>query len=299
MVRALLTLLIFTLASCANSVEIREKWTKKEDGSRFVEIEGTSVHYRDFGEGQAIVLLHGICDSLHSWRHFKKPILEAGYRYIALDVPGFGLTHGKEIPYDQENYTLFLNKLFKKLNIESPIIIGNSLGGYIAWNYAINYPRETKKIVLLSPAGYPLSPPLVVRISENGFLQWIAKNLSTRMSSDFIARGVFYDREKMEEEDLERFYELFNLEGNFDKYMRVFKSIMKLQNTSPDLARLETPTLLIWGENDNWIPFKQTNHWKRDVDHLEFFPLKETGHTPQLERPKKTIQIILNSLKKE
>ncbi|WP_372654503.1 alpha/beta fold hydrolase, partial [Halobacteriovorax sp.] len=213
------------------------------------------------------------------------------------DVPGFGLTSGKEIPYNSKSYTQFLHKFFKRLKIEKPIIIGNSLGGHIAWNYALEKPNNTKKLVLLSPAAYPLDPPLVVRISNNGFLKWLAKNFSSRLTSDYIARGVFYNRDKMDDYDLERFYDLFNLEGNFDKYMRVFENIMKLKDHTPDLTKLKTPTLLIWGEEDSWIPFKQSKLWKRDVSNLTFIPLDKVGHTPQLEVPQSTIKSILNYIK--
>lgn len=297
MVKVLRLLTLFLLYSCASSADIREKWSSEKNGSKFIDIEGTNVHYKDYGSGPAIVLIHGICDSLHTWRKWEKPITEEGYRFISIDVPGFGLTNGKEISYDSKSYTLFLSKLFKKLEIKKPTIIGNSLGGFIAWNYALDYPEDVNKLALLSPAGYPLNPPLVVRISENGFLKWIAKNFSTRISSDYIARGVFHNKDKMEEEDLERFYDLFNLEGNFEKYMRVFETIMKLKDHTPNLSELKAPTLLIWGEEDTWIPFKQSALWQRDVTNLKFLPLKNVGHTPQLEVPESTIESILRYLK--
>ncbi len=296
MVKLLTFISLLLLCSCANSKDIREKWSSKKDGSQFIDIEGTKVHYKDFGSGTPIVLIHGICDSLHTWRKWKEPIVSKGYRFISLDVPGFGLTNGREISYDSKSYTSFLKKLFKRLDIRKPILIGNSLGGFIAWNYALDYPRDVNKLVLLSPAGYPLNPPLVVRIAENGFLKWIAKNFSTRISSDYIARGVFYDRDRMEEYDLERFYELFNLEGNFEKYMRVFESIMKLKDHTPNLTELKTPTLLIWGREDSWIPFKQSKLWQRDVRDLTFIPLDQVGHTAQLEASEKTLGFILSYL---
>lgn len=297
MVKYLLLLFTLLVTSCASKTDIREKWSSKTEGSKFLNIDGTDVHYRDFGSGSPIVLLHGVCDSLHTWRKWRDPILESGHRFISLDVPGFGLTSGKEISYNSKSYVQFLHQFFKKLKIEKPIIIGNSLGGHIAWNYALEKPNNTKKLVLLSPAAYPLEPPLVVRISNNGFLKWLAKNFSSRLTSDYIARGVFYNRDKMDEYDLERFYDLFNLEGNFDKYMRVFENIMKLKDHTPDLTKLKTPTLLIWGEEDSWIPFKQSKLWKKDVSNLTFIPLEKVGHTPQLEVPQSTIKSILDYIK--
>lgn len=297
MVKILCLLFLLLHASCSSGRDIRQKWSSPDLGSKFIDIEGTKVHYRDFGSGRPIVLIHGICDSLHTWRKWQKPIPQNGYRFISLDVPGFGLTTGKEISYDSKSYTAFLDKLFKKLKVEKPILIGNSLGGFISWNYALDYPKNVDKLVLISPAGYPLNPPLVVRISQNGFLKWIAKNFSTRWSSDYIAKGVFYNRGKMDDEDLERFYDLFNLEGNFQKYMNVFENIMKLKDQDPKLTRLKVPTLLIWGKEDSWIPFKQTKLWQRDVKPLTFVELEKVGHTAQLEAPERTLKIILKYLR--
>ncbi len=297
MVKTFALLSLIFISAYSNAENIREKWSSKTDGSKFIDVRGTNVHYRDFGSGNPIVLLHGICDSLHTWRKWKDTIVESGYRYIAIDIPGFGLTNGKEIPYNSKGYSEFLHHLFKKLDIKRPIVIGNSLGGYIAWNYALDYPKDIEKLVLLSPAGYPLSPPFIVKTSNNKFLKWIAKNFTTRMTSDIIARGVFFNRNKMEEQDLERFYDLFKLEGNFDRYMKVFEEIMKLKDHTPNLSELKTPTLLIWGKEDSWIPFDQSKFWQRDVKNLTFFKLEDIGHTPQLETPMKSVKIVLDYLK--
>ncbi|OUR97769.1 hypothetical protein A9Q84_06095 [Halobacteriovorax marinus] len=299
MVKYLLLLSLFFSYGCASEKNYYNYYANKNLGSKFLKIDNLKVHYREIGTGDTIVLLHGICDSLHTWRYWKNQLVQQGFHVITVDIPGFGLTGKWNKAYTIENYTIFLKEFLDKLEIKKTHIIGNSLGGYLAWNFASSHPERVNKLGLISPAAYPLDPPFVVKMASNSFTRWLSKTFNNRAISDHLAESVFNKPEKMSEWDKERFYRLFNLEGNHDAYMGVFQNILEIAEHEPNLTLLKTPTLLLWGEKDAWIPHNQAKLWERDVKNLKLISYKDVGHVPQLEIPNKSLNDVIHFLKTE
>ena len=131
--------------------ELKEKYAPPP--SKFIDIDGLEVHYRDEGKGTNLVLLHGIFDNLHTWQGWVDE-LDTQYRIIRMDLPGWSITGPPNFEYNLENNIIFLNKFLKKLGIKKFHLAGNSLGGYLAWNYALKYPEQVKKLILLDPVAY-------------------------------------------------------------------------------------------------------------------------------------------------
>ena len=120
------------------------KKTYANQYSKFIEINGMNVHYRDEGEGQAIVLLHGTGASLHTWDKWTEE-LKNNFRVIRLDLPAYGLTGPHpENKYSLPDYSSFLNSFVESIGVDNFILSGNSLGGAIAWYYASEYKNKVK-----------------------------------------------------------------------------------------------------------------------------------------------------------
>ncbi|WP_127717661.1 alpha/beta fold hydrolase [Halobacteriovorax sp. HLS] len=302
MVKALFIIaLSLCVYSCTSTptVDYKELYSKKEHGSKFLEIDGQMIHYRSFGKGRPVLLLHGICDSLHTWRHWKDGLVQSKFQFISIDLPGYGLTGQWNKSYTTQNYIDLINKFLQKLEIENVSIIGNSLGGYMAWNYALKYPNKVNKLVLISPAGYPLDPPFVVHFGQDKFTRWLATTFSNQFIYKKISESVFYDASKLSQYDNDRFYHLSLIPGNAQAYMDTFNVILKLSKQVPNLKELKTPTLLLWGKEDAWIPYEQTSKWKEDVENLKHISYEKVGHVPQLEIPQRSLKDIISYLQTE
>ena len=132
--------------------ELKEKYTYET--SNFVVIDGLDIHYCDEGEGEIILLVHGTFSSLHSFDDWND-LLVKQFRVIRMDLPGFGLTgpHPDHL-YSIDDYSDFLNSFLEKLQIKSCSIAGNSLGGWLSWEFAIKYQNRVDKLVLIDSAGY-------------------------------------------------------------------------------------------------------------------------------------------------
>ena len=134
--------------------ELKKKYTN--EASEFVEVQGMQVHYRDEGEGDVIVLLHGTGASLHTWEPWTRE-LKKFYRVIRLDLPAYGLTGPHpEGKYQMDNYVAFLQEFLQKKDIQKFCLGGNSFGGGVSWEYALKYPDEVEKLILVDASGYPL-----------------------------------------------------------------------------------------------------------------------------------------------
>jgi len=122
------------LSACGVSPDqdaLLEKYTNSH--SKFVSLDGNRVHYRDEGQGEVIVLLHGTASSLHTWDEWVQG-LSKEYRVIRMDLPGFGLTGpDQENRYEVDDDVAFLNNFLAKLGLNSVHLAGSSLGGRIAW----------------------------------------------------------------------------------------------------------------------------------------------------------------------
>jgi pimeloyl-ACP methyl ester carboxylesterase len=135
---------------------LTERWAPEPSG--FVEVAGMQVHVRDEGRRDdpvPLVLLHGTSASLHTWEAVVDE-LKQQRRVISLDLPGFGLTGPfPDGDYRMRHYVDFLSTFLDRLNVERAVLIGNSFGGQLAWEMALDQPRRVERLVLIDAAGYP------------------------------------------------------------------------------------------------------------------------------------------------
>src|SRR6202795_138603 len=117
--------------------------------SKFVAIEGMRIHYRDEGEGQPLVMLHGFGSSLYTWDGWVRQ-LAGTRRLIRLDLPGFGLTgQAPDGDYRAERYVRVVAALLDSLGVERTDIAGNSMGGRTALMFALAHPERVRKLILI------------------------------------------------------------------------------------------------------------------------------------------------------
>ena len=132
-----------------------------DEDSRFIEVNGIDVHYKQYGSGEPVmILLHGFGASTFSWREVMKPLSEYG-TVIAFDRPAFGLTERPmpgewegESPYTLNSQINLLIGLMDRLNVEKAVLIGNSAGGTVAAAAALAHPQRVAALVLVDAAVY-------------------------------------------------------------------------------------------------------------------------------------------------
>lgn len=280
-----------------------KKWANPADESRFALIDGLKIHYRDEGNKNAVAIMaiHGIADSLHVWDDLAKN-LKQDFRFVRFDIPGFGLSDPyPSRDYSVQNWIKTIYKLSKKLKIKKFHLMGNSLGGYIAWNYALTYPDQTNSLFLIDPAAFPVeNAPWVVELARWTPIRQISIATTPRILVSKAIYDVYADDTKVTEKIIDRYYDLMLRNGNRESYMDVFQKILELKSVYPtELVDLKVKTMVVFGEEDLWIPPEQISMWHKEVSHVQTKLYPGVGHTPQSESPELVINDFLNFIKTE
>ncbi|TGM52761.1 alpha/beta fold hydrolase [Leptospira adleri] len=270
--------------------ELKSKYADFE--SEFIEIENVNLHYRDEGNGPVVVLLHGVCSSLHTWDDWTK-ILKTKYRVIRLDLPGHGLTEigEEESVLKTEGMISLWEKFRERLKIEKFHIVGNSLGGLIAWRYALDHPNRVDRLILLNSVGYPQPLPELVAVGSHPIVQPLMKISTPRFVVSRGVRQAYGDPSKLKEEVEERYVELSMKKGNRSSIVRIFKEQregFQDEAMGKRISEIKNPTLVMWGTEDHWLSYEYFPNWKRDLPDAKFIVYDGVGHIPMEEIPERS-----------
>jgi pimeloyl-ACP methyl ester carboxylesterase len=265
--------------------------------SSFVELDGMQVHIRDTGPREdpyPIVLLHGMSSSLHTYEGWQTS-LQDKHRVISVDLPGFGLTGpSPQGDYRIDAYTRFVLRLLDTLGLRRVILVGNALGGEVAWQTAILAPERVRKLVLIDSDGYQpsvLSMPLAFQIASMSGLRWISERILPRSLVATSVRSVFGDPAHATQEKVDRYFELNLRVGN---RRALFQRMDQAQfgSNAGLIRRVQQPTLVMWGEKDEMISPDQGLLFCRDIPHCKLVSFPGLGHLPQEENPQATLQAL-------
>ena len=270
--------------------QIKAKYADSE--SQIIQIDDMNIHYKDEGKGPVLILVHGVCASLHTWDGWAARLKDR-YRIIRLDIPGFGLTGPAPDTsfYQIDEAVKLFERLVEEMKLEKFYLAGNSLGGYISWNYALKHPEKVEKLILVDPVGFPQPLPGIIAFASNPFIRPFARYIMPRFLIDSAVEEVFGDKSKVTDKIKDRYFELAMREGNKDGSVDVFTEMRRMCNNESLSARIKDikpPTLVMWGTKDIWIPFKYFENWKKELPKAKFIQYEGAGHTPMEEIPDET-----------
>lgn len=282
--------------------ELRAKYTNT--ASSFVSVDGMEVHFRDEGEQTdtiPIVLIHGTASSLHTFDIWTNSLKKSN-RVIRMDLPAYGLTG----PFPDRNYTMphyteFLKNFLTALNIKQCVLAGNSLGGQIAWNFTLEQPEMVRKLILIDAAGYPISSksvPVAFKIGRTPVLNKVLTYITPRFIVKASVENVYFDKSKVTESLVDRYFELTRREGNRQAFVDRFK-MAKDTSAYKNIKHIQQPTLILWGAQDLLIPVENANKFHKDLPINTLVILDNNGHTPMEESPMESLKPVLDFLKKD
>lgn len=263
--------------------------------SRFLEVDGTVLHVKDQGPRAAaaaatppLVLLHGTGASLHTWDGWIDALGD-DFRLVRFDLPGFGLTGpNPEHDYRITRYVATLDALLDRLALARVDLAGNSLGGEIAWRYALAHPERVRRLVLIDAAGYPHSEGdgNVLSAGRVPVLRRLLRRVTPRFLVEEGLRQVYADDAKITPALIERHHRLLLREGNRDAM--VARLNVPPEDRSAALPEIDQPTLVLWGAEDPWIPLEHGHRFARDLPRAELIVYDDLGHVPMEEDPART-----------
>lgn len=253
-------------------------------------VEGMRLRLRDSGpkDRPAVILVHGFGSSLDTWEPWAQA-LSPRFRVVRFDLPGFGLSGPDPTgDYTDAREMKILIGLMDQLGIARASLIGNSLGGRIAWNFAAVHPDRVARLVLVSPDGFaspgfaydkPAEVPLIMKA-----LPYIAPR---EMLKQNIA-AAYARPEALSDETVTRTRDMMLAPGVRSAILARMTQVI-LRNPAPTLARIKAPTLLLWGEKDAMIPISNAADYLRDLPGAKLVRLSDLGHVPFEEDPARSL----------
>lgn len=277
-----------------------EKLTEQyaNEHSQFIEIDGMQVHYRIEGKGYPIVLIHGTGACLQTWDAWTDSLTKE-YQVIRMDIPAFGITGpNTDDLYTMDYYVQFIDTFTKKLGLESFVLGGNSLGGGIAWQYALKHADRVSALLLVAPSGSPVreynfSRFSVFRLARIPVLSTLLTGIDTKFLVERTLREAATIQDHITEERVQMYYYMSMRKGNRKAF--VARLAQAAEDPILDPSKVEVPALIQWGDEDKVLPITQ-------LDGFQSMPIKEVitykgvGHTPQEEIPGKSVQDAMDFL---
>ncbi len=272
----------------------RKYW---DSATRYMEIAGTLLRVRITGSqhAPAVLLLHGFGSSLETWEPWAQS-LSGGYQVVRFDLPGCGLSEADRTgSYSDERSLELVKALMDKLRIERAALVGNSMGGRIAWRFAAAFPERTSKLVLISPDGF----------ASPGFQYGKAPHVPAvlNLMKYFLPRALlrtnlaaaYGDPSRLSDAVVDRYYELLLAAGNRGAMIQRMQQSV-LEDPIPILRQIGAPTLLLWGKKDHLIPFSNSADYLSALGNSRLISFADLGHVPHEEAPAESLDAVTHFL---
>jgi pimeloyl-ACP methyl ester carboxylesterase len=271
------------------------------DDSTFVrDQQGLRVHFRDQGVRgtKVIVMLHGNSNSLHNFEPLVA-LLKDQYRLITLDFPGHGLTGAH--PNNQYGYAGLsdaLELVMVELDLDNIVLLGHSMGGWVAWRYTVDKPDFVDSLILMSATGMPVRPGdpepdvgLGFKLLQSSIGPILSAYTMPRISIEKSMDKSTFKRLRTRDQIIDRSWELLRHSEN--RAALATRAHQGRELDKADLAKkISQPTLLIWGEQDTFVPPSAVLSFSERINNSTTVMLPEVGHLPMLEATAAVAQAI-------
>ena len=283
----LLCLLMANHRGCSPTVPEESRWVQETASiEKQVEVDGVQLRVLDTGKGTPVLLIHGFLDSSFTWRKLI-PLLKDRYRVVALDLPGFGYSDKPGEATSFVHFAQVVVGLLDQLGIDKAFLAGNSMGGSVALQVAVDFPERILGIVPIDPGtpreeGEPFSAMDLLRMPVVGELcvhtmgPWVFQRVWNAMLTG--------DHE-LSEAELQEMYGLLNTPGARRAALNQIREIRGNPVDWKTSSRIRAPTLLIWGSQDKVVPLKYGERLNGNIPDSRLVILENAGHLPQWDVP--------------
>lgn len=271
-----------------------------------IDVGGTPVNYVDVGEQgnhRPIVFVHGLSGQWQNWLE-NIPRFAQQRRVVALDLPGFGLSPMPEETITIDYYGRVVAELCDRLDLAPAVLVGNSMGGYVAAEATIDAPEAVERLMLVSAAGISQHVVPVDRALRVGRIMALATRASTAQRRRQMARPAWR-------------HWLLSMVVRHPTRLRpdiAFEGLLKgsgkpgfvdalvacidydFRDSLPEIA---CPTVVAWGREDAIIPVRDADTYVKLIDGSRKLVFEDTGHVAMVERPTEFNDELENFLRHE
>lgn len=288
-------------------VGLVDERTFAEPDSRFIQINGVDIHYKEKGSGErTFILLHPFGGSTFSWRNVMDGLADYG-RVIVYDRPAFGLTERpmpedwESNPYGMKANVEFLRGLLEAFGVEKAVLVGNSAGGGVAVAFALEYPECIDELILVDPGvGGGRGPQFPVWALPAMWTPQM-RHIGPLMMRDYqesLPRTIereWFDQTKLTDEIRQNHLQVFKIK-NWDRALYELTFAPAYPELRPLLPRLTMPVLIVAGQEDRLIRPFYFEAISTEIPDAQLKLIPGCGHVPQEECPSQFMDIVLEYL---
>ena len=273
---------------------------KLVDYGQFVAVNGIAVHLWQQGQShrraEPVILIPGFAASNWCWRH-TMPALSRHRWVVAPDLPGFGLSDKPEgFDYTLSGYARFIVSLMDAMGIERAVLVGNSMGGGVAIKTALLFPDRVGRLVLIDSLGYYKRSFQFYRLVALPIIRGLVMRAAGPRSIKLLLQTrVYHDPSRVEEETARRFAAAYRTQNGRKAPIWVYRALAPFPTIPPgEIARVQNPTLIIWGRHDRILPAAHAERFGRDIAGARTVIIPDAGHVPHEERPEVVNRLIID-----
>ncbi|MBT0809860.1 alpha/beta hydrolase [Litoribacter ruber] len=244
------------------------------------------IAYNDLGNGQPLIFLHGFCESKEMWKAFEEAF-SPFYRVLCPDLPGFGESRWYEEEVSLEQVAVMLEEWMEELQLEKPILIGHSLGGYVGLALAELMGEKLGGLGLFHSTAF--ADDEEKRGVRNRTLAFVEKYGVEKFVTSFVP-PLFPDYRREELQDKIDYVLRLALKTSYPGLMAYTKAMRDRKERLEVLKSFRSPKMMIAGQVDAAIKLEDSRKHEAFVDF--YFELPETGHMGMFEREEKTIEVV-------
>ena len=270
--------------------------------SQFITLpSGARVHYRDQGQrgGPALVLLHGTAASLHTWEPWVAQIGGA-FHVISVDLPAHGLTGATPgDDYSQDGMVKFVDEFTTAIGVQRFALAGHSMGGAVAARFALVHPERLTHLILIDAGGIasksPVDRGLALTLARIPLIRNLMLYVTPRHLHDEGLRVAIYDDALVTPAMVDRYWKLTRREGNRAALLKFFQAPSDTY-VQDNVAKIATPTLILWGTNDTLTPRDVGAAYNAAIKGSKLVVYNNVGHLPMEEVPEPSARAVRDFL---
>jgi pimeloyl-ACP methyl ester carboxylesterase len=266
---------------------------------RHLSIDNHRIYVEEMGDGEPVLLVHGLGGSTYSWRKIQ-PELASRYRTAAVDLLGFGYS---ERPRDRHSYgrveqVELLAEVVNALGWRSAHVVGHSYGGGLVMTLAYRYPQRVRSLILIASTAPDYAEQRRHLLGRRWFASIFLRGFALRPG--FVRRTLersFFDDATIDEPLVTEYLRRLRIEGVTNAYVG-----LTAPRSPPgpewqvELEEIRQPSLVLWGENDSLIDIEGARRESARIPRSHFVAIPECGHIPIEEKPEVVLREILRFL---
>jgi len=233
--------------------------------------------YIEVGEGNPIIILHGLMGGLSNFEAVTKHFSAKGYKVIIPELPIYSMSLLKT---NVKTFAKYLHDFIEFKGLSDVILLGNSLGGHIGLYHTKLFPEKVKALVITGSSG------LYESAMGGGYTKRSDYEVIKKKAQD-----VFYDPAVATKEIVDEVYDTVNDRNKLIKTLAIAKSAIR-HNMASDLPHMQVPTCIIWGKNDTVTPPEVADEFNALLPDSDLFWIDKCGHAAMMEHPETFNQIL-------